>query len=116
MEIKERDAITLNIIKEFCKDIQSTINRFGDDKNIFDSDLDYRNSIFMALLQIGENAKTLSNETKKIADNVIPWQLINGLRNRIAHGYGDLKFDIVWDTIHNDIPALQTFCETKGLP
>jgi uncharacterized protein with HEPN domain len=28
------------------------------------------------------------------------------MRNRLIHGYFDINYDIVWDTIANDIPRL----------
>lgn len=58
------------------------------------------------LMQIGELAKTsLSEETKALLP-AIPWQQIYGLRNRIVHGYEGVSMQIVWDTVTEDIPAL----------
>lgn len=34
--------------------MQETLERFGKDKSIFETDKDFRNSICMSLLQIGE--------------------------------------------------------------
>lgn len=31
---------------------------------------------------------------------------MRGMRNRIAHGYFDIDFRIVWDTVRADIPDL----------
>ena len=51
-------------------------------------------------------AKTsLSEETKALLP-AIPWQQIYGLRNRIVHGYEGVSMQIVWDTVTEDIPAL----------
>jgi uncharacterized protein with HEPN domain len=36
----------------------------------------------------------------------IPWSEIAGLRNRLIHGYDAVDFDILWDTVENDLPAL----------
>ena len=36
----------------------------------------------------------------------IPWHKINALRNKIVHDYGEIKLDIIYDTIKNDLPDL----------
>ncbi len=38
----------------------------------------------------------------------IPWAQIIGMRNRLVHGYDVIDFDILWDTITNDLPPLIT--------
>lgn len=38
----------------------------------------------------------------------IPWKQLYGMRNRIVHGYAGVDLRIVWDTIHEDLPLLQT--------
>ena len=59
-----------------------------------------------ALMHIGELSKgALSEEFKsRIAD--IPWNSLNGLRNRIVHGYDDIDYQTIFDTIKNDLPEL----------
>jgi uncharacterized protein with HEPN domain len=36
----------------------------------------------------------------------IPWNAAIGTRNFIAHGYDRIDYDVVWDTIADDFPAL----------
>ena len=36
----------------------------------------------------------------------IPWQAIKGMRNRIVHEYGDVEFDVVHQTVTEDIPEI----------
>jgi len=36
----------------------------------------------------------------------IPWIFMYTMRNRIAHGYFKVDFELVWQTIHADLPAL----------
>lgn len=31
---------------------------------------------------------------------------MKGIRNRIAHGYFELDFDVVWETVLTDLPVL----------
>ncbi len=36
----------------------------------------------------------------------IPWQDIKDFRNLLAHEYFGVDLEIVWNTIHNDLPVL----------
>jgi uncharacterized protein with HEPN domain len=38
----------------------------------------------------------------------VPWRVITGFRNFIAHEYFSLDLAIVWPTIARDLPALKT--------
>lgn len=41
----------------------------------------------------------------------MPWNQIKALRNMVAHNYGKIDIEILWETISNDIPQLQEYCE-----
>ena len=41
----------------------------------------------------------------------IPWQEIIGMRNRLIHGYDDIDFEILYQTITEDFPPLITQLE-----
>jgi uncharacterized protein with HEPN domain len=36
----------------------------------------------------------------------IPWPQIIGMRNRLIHGYDSIDFDILWQTLVEDLPPL----------
>ena len=36
----------------------------------------------------------------------IPWQVMYAMRNRVSHGYDKVDFEIIWRTIHGDLPDL----------
>lgn len=36
----------------------------------------------------------------------IPWQVMYTMRNRVSHGYHKVDLEIVWKTIHTDLPGL----------
>ena len=40
----------------------------------------------------------------------MPWKQIKGMRDKVAHGYDTLEFDLVYATAKEDIPALQDYC------
>ena len=62
-------------------------------------------SILFRLIQISENSSRLSS-TFKSNHNEISWSAIKGMRNRIVHEYGDIKLEIVYQTVKEDIPDL----------
>lgn len=37
----------------------------------------------------------------------VPWALMYAMRNRVAHGYFKVDFELVWKTIHGDLPQLR---------
>ena len=36
----------------------------------------------------------------------IPWHKIRGLRNRLVHDYDNIYFDLIYNTVKNDLPIL----------
>ncbi len=94
--------IPLDKITEFCQRNQiGKLSLFGsvlrDDFRI-DSDVD----ILIELLEAASRITTQrQNELPQI-----PWAQITGMRNRLIHGYFDIKLDLVWDTINQDLPPL----------
>ncbi len=39
----------------------------------------------------------------------IPWREMSDIRNKIIHHYFGVDYEIVWDTIITDIPALHQY-------
>lgn len=108
-----RDKSVLEHIKNYCEDISSFIERFGDDYNTFIGDRAYFNAVAMCILQIGELSNSLSEEFRAETSGKIPWANIKGMRNIVAHNYGSLDEKLVWETATNDIPELLEFCNTE---
>lgn len=52
--MKKKNIDILEHIQMYCEDIKAAQERFGKDRSVFDIDRDYRNSVCMSLLQIGE--------------------------------------------------------------
>lgn len=54
---------------------------------------------------VGEAAARVAPETRA-ALPTLPWPAIVGMRNRLVHGYYDVDFDVVWDTLIHELPPL----------
>ena len=57
---------------------------------------------------IGEAANTIWRTYPEFAaaHSEIPWEVMYTMRNRVSHGYHQVDLDIVWKTIHDDLPEL----------
>lgn len=100
-------------IREYCVNIQDDITRFGSSFELFRADSTFQRSVSFCVLQIGELSNGLSEEYRKTTAESVQWNAIRGLRNIVAHAYGSIKLDILWDTITADIPALKEFCDEQ---
>lgn len=54
---------------------------------------------------VGEAAGRVSLSTRQRHPQ-IPWPQIAGMRNRLIHGYDFVDYDILWQTVSEDLPAL----------
>src|SRR5262249_6326760 len=63
----------------------------------------------LALVQlieiVGEAAGRIPEQVRKRYP-AIPWQTAADMRNKLIHGYDAIEFDIVYDTVRDDLPAL----------
>ena len=99
-----------------CNEINETIARYGDTLDAFLIDKDYRKSVLLSILEIGELSKELSPQFKESTSGAIPWQRIRSYRNYIAHIRRQLDYEEVFYTAKNDIPLIMQFCEDWVLP
>ena len=106
LDIKDKGYL-LSILNH-CDRINDTMAKINKDK--FDKNIDYKEIICFNLLQIGEIAKKLSDSFVEIY-NEIPWKYIKGMRDKIAHDYGAIDFDVVWETSNNDVVELNKYCK-----
>ena len=108
--MNNKDPSTIRRIMEYCGQIDETKNEFNDDKENFFSSSTFRNAVCLCLLQIGELVSVLSDEFKNDHDS-IQWREIKMLRNIVAHRYGHIDYEIIWDICLTDIPELIDFCK-----
>ncbi|BEQ14453.1 HepT-like ribonuclease domain-containing protein [Desulfoferula mesophila] len=73
----------------------------------FLDDPQLQDAVIRRLLVIGE-ASARMPEAYKLAHPDIPWHKMSGMRNRLVHGYAEVDMSLVWDTVQNDLPPLET--------
>ena len=80
-------------------------------RNSLETDEKFSLAVVRLLEIIGEAATHVSAESKAQL-STLPWPQIVGMRNRIVHAYFDVDYDVVWNTLQNDIPFLIRELET----
>lgn len=68
------------------------------------------NASLLLLSNIGEHIGKISDETRSAYPN-FPWKSIRGLRNRIAHDYTGIDYEMVFDIVSCHIPPLKISLE-----
>ena len=111
MDSKERNIDILEHIIKYCTEIFKTQAYFGNSSEAFKANSIYRNAVAMCILQIGELSVHLSENFKRTY-NGVPWRNIKGMRNVMAHKYGDISIATLWETITADIPLLFDYCSS----
>ena len=108
--MKNEDILIIKKMIKYCNDINFLMERFNSDFEKYKTDISFQYACNMCIIQIGELANRLSDETKESSKN-IPWRAIRGMRNLHAHDYENVDLEIVWNTLLKDIPTLRQSLE-----
>jgi uncharacterized protein with HEPN domain len=80
---------------------------FGADRTR--QDVETNRMLALALVKcleiVGEAASQVSAEGRAALPQ-LPWRLVIGMRNRLIHGYFDVDYNVVWDTVTRNLPPL----------
>lgn len=65
-------------------------------------------AVLMSLVVLGEASTKISQLYPAWAErhSELPLRSMRGMRNRLAHGYYQIDFDLVWVTVQTELPAL----------
>lgn len=84
-----------------------------------DAQFCYERAVAFEFIMIGEAATNVS-AVIKASYSFIPWKLMIGMRNRLAHKPWDVDFDRIDNTVSNHLPLLakniQTILQTLQEP
>jgi len=96
---RDRLLLALQNMIEAARHAQSYTD--GIDISDFIKDAKTCDAVAMNLVVVGEIAANVVRNYPEFAKRHahIPWEVIRGIRNRIAHGYFDIDFVIVWETV-----------------
>jgi uncharacterized protein with HEPN domain len=102
-ETPRRDEALLLDMLLAARDAQGFIE--GLDQARFLASRLHQNATIRSLEVIGEAAGKISAEVQD-AHPEISWREITGMRHRLIHGYGDVRLDLIWMILHDQLPAL----------
>ncbi len=97
----------LRYLKDIKKAILS-IESFVEGMNFeeFNNDDKTTSAVIRKLEIIGEATKSISN-TIRDKYSQIPWKEMAGMRDRLIHGYSEVDFNLVWETIQRKLTELK---------
>ena len=72
-------------------------------------DTEKQDAVIYRIGVIGEAARNVSEETRRALS--LRWEDMTGMRNRVFHGYNDVRIATVWTTVTNDLPQLVAMLE-----
>lgn len=80
----------------------------GQSRAAFLDDRRTQQAVVMSLLIVGEAATRIMEADPGLvtAHPEVPWRNMRGMRNRMAHGYFETDYGLVWDTVETALPAL----------
>jgi len=100
-------------LEDYLEHIVGAIERIhafveGMDEVAFLQDAKTQDAVIRNFEIVGEAARNVLRDHQEYADEhpEIPWLLMITLRNRVAHGYFAVDFELIWRTIHADLPGL----------
>lgn len=106
--MRERDISILAHMIEYCDRLQAFTKDM--DFETFNASELHKDACSLCIIQIGELVYNLTDETKRAYPDM-PWRQIRSMRNIVAHHYGIVDAETLWDVIVDDIPRLKAYCE-----
>ena len=114
---QSRDALLLLELVEHLEYAYEDVTQFNSAEELALSRRD-RNSATKEIEQAQECAKKLSDEALAALSD-IPWKELRGLRNVIVHEYGNVEWDVLYDTVTEDFPhvieTIDQFCRANNI-
>lgn len=102
-------------IPDYLEHILDAIERINlyladTDEAAFLNDRKTQDAVIRNFEIIGEASRNIERFHAKFAADhpEVPWTVVYAMRNRVAHGYFDVDLEMVWKTIHADLPELHT--------
>lgn len=77
----------------------------GKDRSDIDQDEMLAFTLVHLIGVVGEAATRVTKETRE-RNAQIPWRKIIGMRNRLIHGYDQIDYNVLWETVSRHLQSL----------
>jgi uncharacterized protein with HEPN domain len=99
---------TVDRLRDIVQSAELATHHVGDlDATALAVAAEQRDAALFRLAVVCEAASQLPAELRALAPE-IPWGEIKDMRNQIVHGYWQIDFAIIIDTVENDLEPLKT--------
>lgn len=109
--MKKTDPLRLSDSLAHMREAVERIQRYVEDlaEPVFLSDAKTQDAVVRNFEILGEAARNVERHHADFAaaHPEVPWSLICTMRNRLAHGYFQVDYELLWKTIHAELPDLQ---------
>lgn len=121
MSARESDLLRIQEIYDVATQTKAQIEELGLSKEQFVSPGTARDELIAEglvnrVFRVTEEGCNLSG---LFAEYGFELRAMNGIRNRLAHAYGTIDMDIVWDVLEIEFPKLVDacvrYCEDEGI-
>ena len=109
MRERIRDKGRLEDIMEYSKNVEKLIDGFSYDD--FTADIRTYFAVMKNIEIVGEAVYMLTKDFKDVHAE-IPWQIIQGMRHVLVHGYASVNPRTLYDTALNSIPEFRKQIES----
>lgn len=109
--MKKSDPLRLSDYLAHMSEATDRIQRYVDDltEPAFLADAKTQDAVVRNFEILGEAARNVERHHADFAaaHPEVPWSLIYTMRNRLSHGYFKVDYELLWKTIHAELPDLQ---------
>lgn len=101
--MSERDELYLEHVLQAI----TRIERFtSGGREVFFGDEMVQSAVIRQLEIVGEAVRNLSDQLKA-RETAVPWRDIAGTRDKLIHGYFNVKLDVVWNVVTRELQSLK---------
>lgn len=108
--MSKKDVLRIPDYLEHIVEAIERIHRYVEDMSevAFLEDEKTQDAVIRNFEIIGEAAHNIERYHAEYAESHadVPWSIMYAMRNRVSHGYFKVDYELVWQTIHADLPEI----------